>query len=569
MKLGVIALIIIIVVVLIVALVVFILLERNKKKKMLEGIKNLDIKKNILDSKPVLVELSKIEEIAKNEQLEEKINEFKTRYEEIKTTKIVKINDMIVELDVLVEKKSVQEFYTQYADIELALEETEYSINKILSEIDEIASCEEKYREIITKLKAKYRFLEKEYNDKESLLGELKDTIKMQFENIEKRFNDFDIIMEEKLYNEITLVVNAIDAMIDHLEVVIRELPDILLLINDLIPQRIKDLTVEYEKMIQEEYPLGYLNFESNIQEVENRKKEIIDRAKVLNIDNSLFDLRNILEYLDNIFKDFEKEKVARKEFEDNNEVFSNKVKKIEKVIKGLYEQMDDIKTLYGLKEKDLEIIDKINLKLASVIKEYKALLRKIKKCECSYMKDNVELYELMQKLNYVEEDFDRAIKSLGSIYDDETRAKEQLNEIRHLLKECKQKVRKYRLPIVLDNYFVQLNDANEAIIEIEKELDKKPIVVKTLNIRVDTARDLVFKLYTTTDDMVRNAYLTELLLVYANRYRGDMDVDRGLSKTEMLYFRGEYEESFALILKVLELKEKGLSKKVLDIIKK
>ena len=77
--------------------------------------------------------------------------------------------------------------------------------------------------------------------------------------------------------------------------------------------------------------------------------------------------------------------------------------------------------------------------------------------------------------------------------------------------------------------------------------------VVKTLNIRVDTARDLVFKLYTTTDDMVRNAYLTELLLVYANRYRGDMDVDRGLSKTEMLYFRGEYEESFTLVLKVLE----------------
>ena len=569
METWIVTLIIIIVVIIIATLLCFVLYKKNRKRKMLESIKNLDIKKNILDSKPVLVELSKIEDLAKNEQLEEKINDFKIRYEEIKTTKIVKINDMIVELDVLVEQKSVKEFYDRYTNVEMELEETECSINKILSEIEEIASCEEKYRDIITKLKAKYRFLEKEFNEKESLLEELKDTIKMQFENIEKRFSDFDIIMEEKLYNEIKLVVNAIDTMIDHLEVVINELPDILLLINDLIPQRVKELTNEYNKLLEEGYPLGYLNFGNNISEIENHKKEIMTRANVLNIDNSLFDLRNILEYLDDIFKDFEKEKKAKKDFDDSNEIFSSKVKKIEKVIKGLYEQMDDIKSLYGLKEKDLEIIDNINLKFATVIKEYKSLMRKVKKCEISYMKHNIVLYELLQRINVVEDNFERAIKSLGSIYDDEMRAREQLSELKLLLKECNDKVRKHHLPIILDNYFIELADAKEAILEIEKELDKKPIVIKTLNIRVDTARDLVFKFYTTTDEMIKNAYFTELLLVYANRYRSDTEIDRGLSKTEMLYFCGEYEESFNLVLKVLETKEKGASKRILDLCQK
>ncbi len=566
MKPMVIFLIVLVAIMVIVALIIIIKYKRSNKKKMLDGITNLDIKKNDLDSRPVLVELSKIEEIAKNEQLEEKIKEFKVRYEEIKKIQIVKINDMIVNLDVLVEKHSIKEFYDSYADVEIALSETEYSIDKILEEIDEIASCEEKYRNIITKLKAKYRFLQKTYEEKESLLGQLKDVLSMQFENIEKRFSDFDIIMEEKLYNEIPLVVNAIDTMIDHMDVLLRELPDILLLINDLIPNRIKDLKDEYNRLISEQYPLEYMNFDDNIQNVENRKKEIIDRAKVLNINNSLFDLRNILEYLDNMFKDFEKEKVARKEFENNNEVFNAKVKKIEKVINGLYDQMDDIKELYGLKEKDLDDIDNINLRLSNVIKEYKNLLKKVKKQECSYMKINIELYELMQKLNYVDEDFDKAIKSLGSIYDDETRAKEQLKEIRNLLKECKEKVRMYHLPIILDSYYIELNDANEAILEIEKELDKKPIVVKVLNIRVDTARDLVFKLWTTTNEMVKNAYFTELLLVYANRYREDIDVDRGLSKAEMLYFRGEYDNSLNLVLKVLELKEKGVNKRFLEL---
>ena len=133
MKTWMIILIILISIAFIVALVCFLVYKKSKKKKMLESIKNLDIKKNILNSKPVLVELSKIEEIAKNEQLEEKINEFKIRYEEIKTVKIVKINDMIVELDVLLEKRSNKEFYNQYADIELALEDAEYSIDEILN----------------------------------------------------------------------------------------------------------------------------------------------------------------------------------------------------------------------------------------------------------------------------------------------------------------------------------------------------------------------------------------------------------------------------------------------------
>ena len=41
---------------------------------------------------------------------------------------------------------------------------------------------------------------------------------------------------------------------------------------------------------------------------------------------------------------------------------------------------------------------------------------------------------------------------------------------------------------------------------EIVKELGKKPITIDVLNTRVDTARDLVLKLYTKTKDLLKNA---------------------------------------------------------------
>lgn len=540
------------------------LMRKYQDKKMLSAVNNLEVKKNNLASLPVMVELSKIEEIAKSEQLEEKLNDFRVRYQEIRETKITRINDMIVEMDVTIEKRNIKEYYDKYSEVEMELYEAEYSLDKILKEIEEIASYEEKYRDIVTKLKAKYRFLEKSFNEKESLFGDIKDIIKMQFENVEKRFSDFDTVMEEKLYNEVVLVVKSIDTMVDHLDVIIREIPDILLLLNDLIPGRIKDLQSEYDKMLEMDYPLGYLHFEDNLLDIEKRKKDILTRAKVLNINDSLFDLRAILEYLDGLFKDFEKEKSARQEFEINNEAFLNRIKKIENLLKNIYDQMDDIKALYDLHEKDLEVIEKINLKLSSIVKEHRHLLRDVKKGENSYLKTNIRLNELVLLLNHLEEDFNMALKTLGNMYDDEVRAHEELENMCDLLNKCKRRVRSYRLPIIHDNYFVEVSEAEEAIQEVVKELENKPIVIKNLNIRVDTARDLVFKLYATTNEIIKCAFLIENLLVYGNRYRDNKNIDLGLSKVEMLYYRGDYKESFDLLLKVLELENPNMIKRII-----
>lgn len=554
------------VVALVLGLLTIKLMRSYQSKKLLDGVNNLEIRKNNLESLPVMVELSKIEDIAKSEQLEERLNDFKERYQEIKETKLTKINNMIVDMDIVVEKRKVKEYHDKYADIEIELEEANYSLNKILEEINEIASYEEKYRDIVTKLKGKYRFLEKTFKEKESLFGDIKDVVAMQFENIEKRFNDFDTVMEQKLFIEVVLVVKSLDTMIDHLDIILKELPDILLLLNDLIPGRINDLKTEYEQMVSDEYPLAYLHLEDNLASIEKRENDILDRAKVLNITDSLFDLRTILEYLDGLFKDLEKEKSARREFDINNEAFSNKVKKLEKLFKDIYSQLDDIKALYDLHEKDLEIIDEVNLKLSGVIKDYKHLLRDVKKCENSYLKVNITLNELSIRLNKVEEELDKALKTLGSMYDDEMRAREQLKDMRELLKKCKSNIRSHHLPIIHDNYFIEVSEAEEAIEEVVKELENKPIVIKTLNMRVDTARDLVFKLHATTNEMIKYAYLTETLVVYGNRYRHNQDIDRGLSKVEMLYYRGDYQDSFELVLKVLELKNPDITKKVLKI---
>ena len=72
--------VLIILAIIVLGVVVFMFLMKRRKNKLINGVNELEIRKNQLDSLPVLAELAKIEEIAKSEQLEEKIRDFKERY---------------------------------------------------------------------------------------------------------------------------------------------------------------------------------------------------------------------------------------------------------------------------------------------------------------------------------------------------------------------------------------------------------------------------------------------------------------------------------------------------------
>ena len=57
--------------------------------------------------------------------------------------------------------------------------------------------------------------------------------------------------MESNNYNEVVHICKALDAMIDHMEIVINELPDVLLMANKVIPNRMKEVASINKEMIE------------------------------------------------------------------------------------------------------------------------------------------------------------------------------------------------------------------------------------------------------------------------------------------------------------------------------
>ncbi len=555
---------------LIIALIVIIVLSKRKKSKRLKNlIEQLDREKNIIETAPIPSELSKLETIIKNDKIEEKYNNWMERFDLIRTENIDKINDMIIDLDITGGMKYNQ-YIKKIAQVEIELAKAKELTDTLLDEIKEITLSEEKYRSIITKLKTRYRELSNSFDTHKKEYGDIAEIIELQFENIEKRFQDFESAMEKNEYNEVVHIVKAIDSMIDHMGIVITEVPDLVLLTTKLIPKRIEQINTTYDEMTGRDYPLEYLQIPYNIEQTNKNVSNIIDRIKVLNLEDCMFELKTMLEYLDSLFVDFENEKLARKKFEEDAPLFERKLEKINKMVSDIYNQLDEIKSLYDLKDEDVTIIDEVNTSLIDINKDYKKEIKNLKKRTIPYTQVVKDIEVFSNRLKSVDEELDVALKSLGNMYEDEQRAREQLDEIQELLKQSKIKIRAFKLPIVTNDYFVQLSEANDAILEIIKELERKPIVIKTLNTRVDTARDLVLKLYNTTNETTKLARMSEMSIVYGNRFRSSYDnIDQGLNQAEILFYKGNYRRSLEVSIRVIEAVEPNFGKKLDNFYKK
>lgn len=542
-------------------------IQNLKNKKYKEQIDKLEIEKNKLDSSPVIPELSKIESYLNNEKLEKMYDNWKERLNVIRTTQIPKITDMLLEADYSLSKMDYKKTLYNIARLEIEIYKVRTNSEFLLNEIKEITGSEERNRNIITKLKIKYRELYQKFNETEEEFGDAKETVALQFENIANRFEEFENLMEKNEYTEVNEVVKKIDSMIKHMSNIIEELPGIMLLGKSILPKKMEEIKEKYDLMNQKGYPLDYLNIEYNIKESEEKIEDILSRAHDLNIEDSLFELKVLLDYFESIFTDFEKEKVNRVDYEETHKNYKNKFSKINGLLNEMLNQIDEIKSLYNLSDRDLEELYNIKNDLDELDKDYNVLINHTSNNTFAYSALTKEIEGLSLRLSRLDNRVEQLFNSVGSMKEDELRARQQLDEIKEILKESKTKMREYSLPVIPKNYFVELSDAQMAIKEIIKELDKKPITIDVLNIRVDTARDLVLKLFQTTKEMVRTAMFAEMAIVYGNRYRSSVnDLDKYLRYSEKLFYRGEYKKSLEVSINSLNKVEDGIYDKLLKL---
>lgn len=544
-------------------IVTIVIIKGNQSKRYKKEIEELDIKKNSLIGVPVLSEITKVKELIKTDNLKEKLDDWDNTFTTIRDEKIPELTDLISDADFFIDKKDYKQAIRKMANIEIEINALKRKMDNLLDEVRVITNSEERNRALITKLKIVYREYQNKFERTKKEYGEIATYLEDELDDIDKLFAQFEKAMDNNDYVSVEKKINLLDDKITRLGKLLEDAPTIVLMATVLVPNKIDEAITYYYRMKRDGYPLDYLNVEYNIKEIKTKIDNIMDNLKKLELGESIIELKTFIEYFNDLYNDFDKEKECKDLFRQNIKELGYRIDNINKVVRDIYLQIDDIKYNYNLSDEDINKFSLLNKNLEKINKDYKILVDQGKMKTFAYSKLVDELNGLSLKLSRLQDDLDFQLRSITSMKDDETRAREQLATIENLLKKAKYRLKDYKIPVIPSSYYIELTEAQDAIREIVKELDKKPIVIKILNIRVDTARDLVFKIYNKTNDMIKLASMSEKVIVYGNRYRSSYEeIDVALNKAEELFKRGKYKESLDLSMKSLSFIDKNIMEK-------
>ncbi len=544
-------------------IVTIVIIKGNQNKKYKKEIEELDVKKNNLIGVPVLSEITKVKELIKTDNLKNKLDDWDNTFTTIRDEKIPELTDLISEADFLIDRKDYKQAIRKIANVEIEINSLKKKTDHLLEEVRLITNSEERNRALITKLKIVYREDQNKFERSKKEYGVIADYLEKEIDNIDDLFAKFEKAMDNNDYVSVEKKINLLDDKITKLGKLLEDIPTIVLMATVLVPNKIDEAITYYYRMKRDGYPLDYLNVEYNIKEIKNKIDNIIENLKKLELGESIIELKTFIEYFNELYNDFDKEKESKDLFRQSVKELGYKIDNINKVVRDIYLQIDDIKYNYNLSDEDINKFSILNKNLEKINQDYKILVDQGKMKTFAYSKLVDELNGLALKLSRLQDDLDFQLRSITSMKDDETRAREQLATIENLLKKAKYRLKDYKIPVIPSSYYIELTEAQDAIREIVKELDKKPIVIKILNIRVDTARDLVFKIYNKTNDMIKIASMSEKMIVYGNRYRSSYEeIDIALNKAEELFKRGKYKESLDLSMKSISFIDKNIMEK-------
>ncbi len=546
--------------------VLTIIIKNKRKNSILSSIDKLTTEKNLIISSQLMSELSKANKLVNNKKTEELVESWKKRFNNIENKDMPKLTDNLIEVENLCVNKDLKGAKEALSLAEKNIFHVKAKSYKLLNEIKELTESEERNREAVTKLKSLYREVVFKYNKNKNEYADICNPIELQFENIDKLFSGFEVAIQNHEYEELSKIVKALDDMIHNISIVIEEAPTIILMSNMILPKKMNDIKNISTKLIRAGYNLEYLNLDYNIEETNKKINEIMDKLKVLNLQDSIFDLKTLLDYYESIYSDFDAEKRGKKEYERGLINISERLSKVTSIVKNLYAEITNLKDTYDLSDDDIKIIDEINKDLIAVKDSFK-LVNDRSLCKImpySKLSNDCELVAV--SLAKVEDKIESTLKNLGSLKEDEARARDQLFEIKGIINNSKYKIKDYDLPKIPEQFYVEMKEAYDAVKEINKELDKKPISIKTLNLRVETAGDLALKLFKTAVTTTKTAAMAEMAIVYGNRYRSsNFEVESGLNKATKAFNKGSYNESLEIVLNTLNIVEPGIHKKLLS----
>ena len=232
--------------------------------------------------------------------------------------------------------------------------EYEEKVEALYKGLKDKFAVEENVSSLSLRCKESFRQVKQEFYLKSSDLSILTSSFDLLFKKVSDLLDEADAHIENARYEEAeSIYKNKIAPVVNKVRSIIKSLPDICIQITNLLPDKINSLSVRYEQMIKDGYPLNHIMLKKTIPDMEAELDAIIAQVKTLNIQGVQEKFDSMRARIDKYQEQFEEEIHARTIFEAESFKASSNETEIQNNYLNLVHALPKIKSIYLLDEED------------------------------------------------------------------------------------------------------------------------------------------------------------------------------------------------------------------------
>ena len=473
----------------------------------------------------------------------DKHEKFSRRFREIYENDDKFAESMIRQLNALINNKQYKNIKSVIGDAKKAMSTFEDKVNTLDNDLYVLIKPEEDSRQSILKLKENYRRVKQTFYANSSDLDLVSSSINQVFDKLDQMFVDFETHIESAEYDEAQALLPTIGKVVSALESALSQLPNLCILVNTVIPEKIANLKKNYEEVEACGLPLYNLSFSVRLGEWNNDLQVIRQRLTKLEITNIMEALDALQSEIEEVQYQLNEEQSDKKYFEDNNQIIYNKVIELEKVFLKICSLLPEINKTYVVTDEKKETVEEL--------KQTMNALGTVKQSLDNYVHSALKqpFSSLRSKLDELSEHYEKAKEGIDNFKAYVDFLKSSSEEAYTLvfvyyyrLKQVESVLREIDLPLFTQQYKVRIEDCYDLLNEIDKAVKVQPIAVDEINEKVDVLKSTANALFDEVENKFREMQLAESAVVYANRDRNHQDdVHQQLCALEDSFYHGEF----------------------------
>lgn len=473
----------------------------------------------------------------------EKYNDFSRQFKEIFEGEDKFAESMIKQLKALIANNQFQNIKNVILDTKKAVASFEQNVNQLDRALFEIVKPEEESRHMVLKLKEDYRRVKQIFYANSNDLELVTTSFTKVFDKLDTCFSDFENHIEGAEYDEANALIPVIDKVIRALDSALSQLPNLCILTQSVIPDKINNIVKEYNEVESSGIPLFNLSFKHRV-DVWNITLESL-RKKLVALETS-----GVMESLDQIQKEIDdthdqltQETTDKDDFTKSSDELYAKVIELEKVFLKICSILPDVNNIYVISDEQKQQID--------VLKENMNKLGNSKRSLDNFIHSSTKqpYSVLKKKLDELTADYESANSGvldfkayLDSLKDSSEEAYTMVFAYYYHCKQVEGMLRNLDIPDFAEKYHDQIENCYTLLNDIDIALKIKPIDVASINEKVDTLKNVANAFFDDAENKCREAQLAESAIVYANRDRNHQkDVHQQLSVLEKSFYNGEF----------------------------